>query len=64
MYATSMKDRIVRAARNKSRERLEAAKPGSAHPDLEAALDASDEQVPTEHDSTEQDSGETERRAS
>jgi len=59
MYATSMKDRIVRAARNKARELQEAAKPGAANPDLEAALDASDEQ-----DSGEQDSGEAERRAS
>ncbi len=54
MYATSMKDRIVRVARTKARELQESAKPGSAHPDLEAALDASEEQ----------DGGDSERRAS
>ncbi|MEO7071005.1 MAG: lysophospholipid acyltransferase family protein [Nostocoides sp.] len=54
MYATSMKDRIIRSARNKARDVQEAAKPGSAHPDLESAMDASDEST----------DGETERRAS
>ncbi len=42
MYATSMKDRLVSAARAKARELQEAAKPGSAAPELEAALDAAE----------------------
>ncbi len=42
MYATSMKDRLVAAARAKARELQEAAKPGSAAPELEAALDAAE----------------------
>jgi 1-acyl-sn-glycerol-3-phosphate acyltransferase len=42
MYATSMKDRLVQAARAKARELQEAAKPGSAAPELEEALDAAE----------------------
>ncbi|MDN5795048.1 MAG: 1-acyl-sn-glycerol-3-phosphate acyltransferase [Intrasporangium sp.] len=42
MYATSMKDRIVAAARAKARELQEAAKPGSTAPELEEALDAAE----------------------
>ena len=42
MYATSMKDRLVSAARAKARELQEAAKPGSAAPELEEALDAAE----------------------
>ena len=42
MYATSMKDRLLAAARAKARELQEAAKPGSAAPELEAALDAAE----------------------
>ena len=42
MYATSMKDRIVAAARAKARELQEAAKPGHAAPELEEALDAAE----------------------
>jgi 1-acyl-sn-glycerol-3-phosphate acyltransferase len=44
MYATSMKDRLLAAARAKAREIQEAAKPGSAAPELEAALDAGDDE--------------------
>jgi 1-acyl-sn-glycerol-3-phosphate acyltransferase len=46
MYATSMKDRLVAAARAKARELQEAAKPGSAAPELEAALEAGDDPRP------------------
>ena len=42
MYATSMKDRLVAAARAKARELQEAAKPGSAVPELEEELDAAE----------------------
>jgi 1-acyl-sn-glycerol-3-phosphate acyltransferase len=42
MYATSMKNRILAAARAKARELQEAAKPGSAVPELEEALDAAE----------------------
>jgi 1-acyl-sn-glycerol-3-phosphate acyltransferase len=42
MYATSMKDRLVAAARAKARELQEAAKPGAAAAELEAALDAAE----------------------
>jgi 1-acyl-sn-glycerol-3-phosphate acyltransferase len=42
MYATSMKDRLVAAAKAKARELQEAAKPGSAAPELEEALDAAE----------------------
>ena len=42
MYATSMKDRLVAAARAKAKELQEAAKPGAAAPELEAALDAAE----------------------
>lgn len=42
MYATSMKDRLVAAARAKARELQEAAKPGAAAPELEEALDAAE----------------------
>jgi 1-acyl-sn-glycerol-3-phosphate acyltransferase len=38
-YATSMKDRIVRAAKVRAREIQEAARPGSAAKELEEALD-------------------------
>lgn len=41
-YATSMKSRLLTAARNKARELQEAAKPGSAAKELEEALDAAD----------------------
>jgi 1-acyl-sn-glycerol-3-phosphate acyltransferase len=43
MYATSMKDRILAAARTKARELQEAALPGTAAKELEEALDAGDE---------------------
>ncbi len=39
-YATSMKDRLLHAARVKAREIQEAAKPGAASRELEEALDA------------------------
>jgi len=42
MYATSMKDRILAAARTKARELQEAALPGTAAKELEEALDAGD----------------------
>lgn len=42
MYATSMKDRLVAAAKAKARELQEAAKPGAAAPELEQALDAAE----------------------
>jgi 1-acyl-sn-glycerol-3-phosphate acyltransferase len=42
MYATSMKDRLLAAAKAKARELQEAAKPGAAAPELEAALDAAE----------------------
>jgi 1-acyl-sn-glycerol-3-phosphate acyltransferase len=45
MYATSMKDRIVAAARTKAREIQEAALPGSAAKELEEALDAHDDEA-------------------
>ncbi|MEP6649686.1 MAG: lysophospholipid acyltransferase family protein [Lapillicoccus sp.] len=41
-YATSMKDRIVRAAKVRAREIQEAARPGSAAKELEEALNAAD----------------------
>ncbi len=41
-YATSMKSRLLTAARNKARELQEAAKPGSAAKELEEALDAAE----------------------
>ena len=47
MYATSMKDRLVAAAKAKARELQEAAKPGSAAPELEEALDAAEGRHPT-----------------
>ncbi len=43
MYATSMKERILKAARIRTREATEAARPGHAVAELEAALDALDE---------------------
>jgi 1-acyl-sn-glycerol-3-phosphate acyltransferase len=43
MYATSMKDRILAAARTKARELQEAALPGTAAKELEDALDAGEE---------------------
>nr|WP_083283404.1 lysophospholipid acyltransferase family protein [Humibacillus sp. DSM 29435] len=46
MYATSMKDRLVAAAKAKARELQEAAKPGSAAPELEEALDAAEGRHP------------------
>ncbi|HEU4330409.1 MAG TPA: lysophospholipid acyltransferase family protein, partial [Lapillicoccus sp.] len=48
-YATSMKDRLVRAAKARAREIQEAARPGSAAKELEDALDAA-EGVETEED--------------
>ena len=42
MYATSMKDRIVAAARARAKELQDAAKPGAAAPELEEALDAAE----------------------
>jgi len=41
-YATSMKDRIVAAAKARARELQEAAKPGTAAKELEEALDAAE----------------------
>ncbi len=41
-YATSMKSRLLTAARNKARELQEATKPGSAAKELEEALDAAE----------------------
>jgi 1-acyl-sn-glycerol-3-phosphate acyltransferase len=46
MYATSMKDRLVAAAKAKARELQEAAKPGNAAPELEEALDAAEGRSP------------------
>lgn len=46
MYATSMKDRLLAAAKAKARELQEAAKPGSAAPELEEALDAAEADTP------------------
>ena len=46
MYATSMKDRLLAAARAKARELQEAAKPGAAAPELEEALDAAEGRAP------------------
>lgn len=43
MYATSMKDRILAAAKTKARELQEAALPGTAAKELEEALDAGDD---------------------
>jgi 1-acyl-sn-glycerol-3-phosphate acyltransferase len=43
MYATSMKDRILAAAKTKAREIQEAALPGTAAKELEEALDAHDD---------------------
>lgn len=40
MYATAMKDRIAREKKNKAKEAAEAATPGRAATELEAALDA------------------------
>ena len=45
MYATSMKDRIVAAAKTKARELQEAALPGTAAKELEEALDAGDDEA-------------------
>ena len=42
MYATSMKDRLVAAAKARAQQLQEAAKPGSAAPELEEALDAAE----------------------
>jgi 1-acyl-sn-glycerol-3-phosphate acyltransferase len=42
MYATSMKDRILAAAKSKARELQEAARPGVAAKELEEALDAAE----------------------
>ncbi len=44
MYATSMKDRLLAAAKTKARELQEAAKPGTAARELEEALDAGDDE--------------------
>ena len=43
MYATSMKERILKAARARTREAAEAAKPGHAAAELEEALEGLDE---------------------
>jgi 1-acyl-sn-glycerol-3-phosphate acyltransferase len=43
MYATSMKDRILAAAKTKAREIQEAALPGAAAKELEEALAAGEE---------------------
>jgi len=45
MYATSMKDRILAAAKTKARELHEAALPGTAAKELEEALDAGDDEA-------------------
>jgi 1-acyl-sn-glycerol-3-phosphate acyltransferase len=45
MYATSMKDRILAAAKTKARELHEAALPGAAAKELEEALDAGDDEA-------------------
>jgi 1-acyl-sn-glycerol-3-phosphate acyltransferase len=52
MYATSMKDRLVAAARAKARELQEAAKPGRAAAELEEALDAADDPGPSGRDTS------------
>lgn len=57
MYATSMKDRLVAAARAKARELQEAAKPGRAAAELEEALDAADDPRPDPGPSRPQASG-------
>jgi 1-acyl-sn-glycerol-3-phosphate acyltransferase len=44
MYATSMKDRILAAAKTKARELQEAALPGTAAKELEEAHDAQDDE--------------------
>ena len=44
IYAKSMKERIVLAAKSRARDLQEAAKPGSAARELEEALDAADDQ--------------------
>jgi 1-acyl-sn-glycerol-3-phosphate acyltransferase len=46
IYAKSMKERILQAAKYRSRDRLEAAKAGSAARELEEALDAGDDIAP------------------
>jgi 1-acyl-sn-glycerol-3-phosphate acyltransferase len=46
-YATSMKDRILRAAKVRARELQEAARPGSAAKELEEALDAAEGSLET-----------------
>lgn len=43
MYATSMKDRLIRAARVRAAQLQDAARPGRAADDLERALDGTDE---------------------
>lgn len=57
MYATSMKDRLVAAARAKARGLQEAAKPGRAAAELEEALDAADGPRPDPGPSRPQPSG-------
>ena len=49
MYATSMKDRILAAAKTKARELQEAARPGTAARELEEALDAGDDEKRVKH---------------
>ena len=66
MYATSMKDRILAAAKTKARELQEAALPGSAAKELEEALDAGDDETsrkarPSVDDATGDIDEETER---
>ena len=49
-YATSMKNRLLQAARVKAREIQEAAKPGAAAKELEEALDAAEGDAPAAAD--------------
>ncbi|WP_411285267.1 lysophospholipid acyltransferase family protein [Lapillicoccus sp.] len=49
-YATSMKNRLLQAARVKAREIQEAAKPGAAAKELEEALDAAEDDGPAAAD--------------
>ncbi|GAA3613909.1 lysophospholipid acyltransferase family protein [Marihabitans asiaticum] len=48
MYATSMKERLLKRARIRAKELQEAAKPGRAAPELEDALDAAEQPAPPE----------------
>jgi 1-acyl-sn-glycerol-3-phosphate acyltransferase len=46
IYAKSMKERILRAAKSRARDRQEAAKPGFAARELEEALESGDDLLP------------------